>query len=62
MEAYELMPQEGSVLIAGNPSPCMRVNIYGEDGQIAGSYFLSGDGHLYKLDEARNAVVELEWE
>ena len=62
MEAYELMPQEGSVLIAGNPSPCMRVNIYGEDGQIAGSYFLSGDGHLYKLDETRNAVVELEGE
>lgn len=62
MDAYELMPQEGSVLIAGNPSPCMRVNIYGEDGQIAGSYFISGDGHLYKLDDTRNAVVELDWE
>ena len=62
MEAYELMPQEGSVLIAGNPSPCTRVNIYGENGQIAGSYFLSGDGHLYKLDDEKNAVVELDWE
>ena len=62
MEAYELIPQEGSVRIAGTGSVAMRVNIYGEDGQIAGSYFLSGDGHLYKLDETRNAVVELEWE
>ena len=61
MEAYLLLPQEGSVRIAG--SVCMRVNIYYEDGgQIAGSYFLSNDGKLYKLDEAANAVVELDWE
>lgn len=62
MEDYELMPQEGSVLIAGNPSPCMRINIYDKNNQIAGSFFLSGDGRLYKLDEAANAVVELDWE
>ena len=60
MEAYEMIPQEGAVRIAG--SVCMRVNIYGEGNQFAGSYFLSNDGKLYKLDEAANAVVELEWE
>ncbi len=60
MDAYELIPQEGSVRIAG--SICMRVNIYGQGNQFAGSYFLSTDGKLYKLDEAANAVVELDWE
>ena len=60
MEAYEMITQEGAVRIAG--SVCMRVNIYGEGNQFAGSYFLSNDGKLYKLDEAANAVVELEWE
>ena len=60
MESYTLLPQEGSVRIAN--SVCMRVNIYSENGQIAGSYFLSNDGKLYKLDEAANAVVELDWE
>lgn len=61
MEAYELMPQEGSVRIAG--SVCARVNIYNRgNGQIAGSFFLSGDGKLYKLEEDVNAVVELSWE
>lgn len=60
MDAYELIPQEGSVRIAN--SICMRVNIYGENGQIAGSYFLSTDGKLYKLDDTANAVVELDWE
>ena len=62
MEAYELIPQEGSVRIAGTGSVAMRVNIYGEGNQFAGSYFLSNDGRLYKLDEAANAVVELDWE
>ena len=60
MEAYTLLPQEGSVRIAG--AVCMRVNVYDESGQIAGSYFLSNDGKLYKLDESANAVVELSWE
>lgn len=60
MDSYELMPQEGSVRIAN--SICMRVNIYDADSQIAGSYFISNDGKLYKLDETVNAVVELEWE
>lgn len=60
MDAYDLIPQEGSVRIAG--SVCMRVNIYGEGNRFAGSYFLSTDGKLYKLDEAANAVVELDWE
>ena len=60
MDAYELIPQEGSVRIGGKA--CMRVNIYDGNSQIAGSYFLSSDGHLYKLDETVNAVVELEWE
>ena len=60
MEAYEMIPQEWSVRIAG--SICVRVNIYGEGNQFAGSYFLSTDGKLYKLDESVNKVVELEWE
>lgn len=60
MDEYVLMPQEGAVRIKG--VPCQRVNIYDKNSQIAGSYFLSGDGHLYKLDVASNAVVELEWE
>ncbi len=60
MDAYELIPQEGSVRIAG--SICVRVNIYGEGNQFAGSYFLSNDGKLYKLDESVNKVVELDWE
>lgn len=60
MEAYTLIPQEGSFRIAGSIST--RVNIYGENNQFAGSYFLSTDGKLYKLDEAANAVVELDWE
>ena len=60
MEAYEMIPQEGSVRIAG--SICVRVNIYGEGNRFAGSYFLSTDGKLYKLDESVNKVVELEWE
>ena len=60
MEEYELMLQEGSVRIGG--TSCMRVNVYDANSQIAGSYFLSSDGHLYKLDETANAVVELDWE
>lgn len=60
MDAYELMTKEGSVRIKG--SVCMRVDAYDENSQIAGSYFVSNDGHLYKLDEAANAVVELDWE
>lgn len=60
MDEYKLIPQDGSVRIAG--AVCMRVNIYGEGNQFAGSYFLSNDGKLYKLDEAANAVVELDWE
>jgi len=60
MEDYEMIPQEGSVRIAN--SICVRVNIYGPDGQHAGSYFLSSDGKLYKLDDEANAVVELDWE
>lgn len=60
MEEYELMPQDGSVRIAN--SVAMRVNIYNHNSQIVGSYFLSQDGKLYKLDENLNAVVELDWE
>lgn len=60
MEEYELMPQEGSVRIAG--SVCMRVNIYDKNGQIAGSYFVSKNGKLYRLEKDVNGVVELEWE
>lgn len=60
MEAYKLIPQEGSFRIAGAIST--RVNIYGANNQFVGSYFLSTDGKLYKLDEEANAVVELDWE
>jgi len=60
MDDYELMTKEGSVRIQG--SVCMRVDAYDGNHQIAGSFFLSNDGHLYKLDETANAVVELDWE
>jgi len=60
MDAYEFMPKDGSVRI--NNSVCMRVDVYDGNNQIAGSYFLSNDGRLYKLDAAANAVVELDWE
>lgn len=60
MEAYRLIPQEGSFRIANSIST--RVNVYGENNQFMGSYFLSADGKLYKLDEEANAVVELDWE
>ena len=60
MDAYELMPQDGAVRIAG--VPCQRVNVYDENHQIAGSYFISNDGKLYRLDEAANGVVELDLE
>ncbi len=60
MEAYKLIPQEGSFRIAGSIST--RVNIYDKNNQFMGGYFLSTDGKLYKLDEEANAVVELDWE
>ena len=63
MEGYELLVQDGSVLIDGNP--CVRINAYRVDNQtgtneIGGNYFLSLDGsHLYRLDVASNSVEEL---
>lgn len=60
MESYKLIPQEGSFRIAGSIST--RVNVYGANNQFMGSYFLSTEGKLYKLDEEANAVVELDWE
>lgn len=63
MEGYELLMQDGSVLIDGNP--CVRINAYRVDNQtgtneIGGNYFLSLDGsHLYRLDVASNSVEEL---
>lgn len=63
MEGYELLMQDGSVLIDGNP--CVRINVYQVDSQtgtneIGGNYFLSLDGgHLYRLDVASNSVEEL---
>lgn len=64
MEEYDLLMQDGSVLIDGNP--CVRVNAYrinSETGtnEIGGNYFLSLDGsHLYRLDVASNSVTELD--
>lgn len=60
MEEYELVVQDGSVRIAG--SVCVRVNIYDGDHRIVGSYFVSKDGKLYRLEKDVNGVVELEWE
>lgn len=63
MEGYDLLMQDGSVLIDGNP--CVRINAYQTDSQtgtyeIGGNYFLSLDGsHLYRLDVASNSVAEL---
>ena len=64
MEEYDLLMQDGSVLIDGNP--CVRVNAYRIDSEtgtneIGGNYFLSLDGsHLYRLDVASNSVTELD--
>lgn len=60
MDEYELVVQDGSVRIAG--SVCVRVNIYDGNHQIVGSYFVSKNGKLYRLEEDVNGVVELEWE
>lgn len=63
MDDYDLLMQDGSVLIDGNP--CVRINAYQTDSQtgtyaIGGNYFLSLDGaHLYRLDVASNSVSEL---
>lgn len=63
MENYDLMMQDGSVLIDGNP--CVRVNAYEIDQRtgtntIGGNYFISLDGgHIYKLDVASDTVSEL---
>lgn len=63
MEDYDLLMQDGSVLIDENP--CVRINAYRTDSQtgtyeIGGNYFLSLDGaHLYRLDVASNSVAEL---
>lgn len=63
MDGYDLLMQEGSVLIDG--IPCVRINAYRIDSQtgtnvIGGNYFLSLDGsHLYRLDVANNSVEEL---
>ena len=64
MEDYDLLIQDGSVLIDG--IPCVRINAYRIDSQtgtneIGGNYFLSLDGsHLYRLDVASNSVEELD--
>ena len=64
MEEYDLLMQDGPVLIDGNP--CVRVNAYRIDSEtgtneIGGNYFLSLDGsHLYRLDVASNSVTELD--
>lgn len=63
MDSYDLLVQEGSVLIDNNP--CVRINVYQIDSRtgtntIGGNYFLSLDGsHLYRLDVANNSVEEL---
>lgn len=63
MEDYELLIQEGSVLIDG--IPCVRVNAYQLDQKtgtntIGGNYFISLDGsHLYELDVVNDTVSEL---
>lgn len=63
MEGYDLLMQDGSVLI--DDVPCVRINAYQINSQntyeIGGNYFLSLDGsHLYKLDVASNSVEELD--
>ena len=63
MEDYDLLIQDGSVLIDG--IPCVRINAYQMSGQgtyeIGGNYFLSLDGApLYRLDVASNSVEELD--
>ena len=63
MEGYDLLMQDGSVLI--DNIPCVRINAYRIDSEIGtneigGNYFLSLDGtHLYRLDVASNSVEEL---
>lgn len=63
MASYELLLQDGSVLIDENP--CVRVNAYQIDPEtgtntIGGNYFISLDGsHVYLLDVASDTVSEL---
>lgn len=63
MEDYDLLMQDGSVLINGNP--CVRINVYAIDPRtgtntIGGNYFISLDGsHVYRLDVASDTVSEL---
>lgn len=64
MEDYDLLLQDGSVLIDNNP--CVRINAYRVSSQtgtneIGGNYFLSLDGaHVYRLDVDSNSVEELD--
>lgn len=64
MEDYDLLLQDGSVLIDNNP--CVRINAYRVNSQtgtneIGGNYFLSLDGaHVYRLDVDSNSVEELD--
>lgn len=64
MDNYQVFALDGAVMVDGRP--CMRLRIYELDEQgvvseIAGSYFLSGNGqHLYQQDMETNAITELE--
>ena len=64
MEEYSIYTVEGVVIIDG--IPCMRINIYRQDGQggnnqIAGNFFMSSDGqHIYQLDVDADRVTELD--
>lgn len=64
MEDYQVFALDGAVMVDGKP--CMRLRIYeldeqGRVAEIAGSYFLSGDGRrLYRMDTDSNTITELE--
>lgn len=66
MDDYNVYVQDGMILVYG--SPCVRISVYSLDevsgtNEIAGSYFLSADGHhVYHYDVESNSVQELEIE
>lgn len=66
MEEYNVFVQDGLIMVYG--SPCVRISVYSVNEQtgsneIAGSYFLSADGHhVYRYDTESNSVEELEVE
>lgn len=59
MEEYEIFPEEGYVMVDGEP--CIRVNVYEQPAHsYAASYLAASDGsRFYRLDRAENRAEEI---